>query len=130
MYTPVIGLLPCLNKISVVDATGYNVGDTVLLIQMKGAIIDSTNSPVFGNIIDYKNAGNYEFNFVKSKSGNVIELKNVLLRQYDIPFGKAQLIRVPFFTDVTVNTSLTCLPWDGEKGGVLVFNVNNTLTLN
>ena len=130
LYTPVTGLLPCLNKISVVDATGYNVGDTVLLIQMKGAVIDSTNTPVFGNIIDYKNAGSYEFNFVKSKSGNVIELKNVLLRQYDIPFGKAQLIRVPFFTDVTVNASLTCLPWDGEKGGVLVFNVNNTLTLN
>lgn len=130
LYTPMTGLLPCLNKISVVDATGYNVGDTVLLIQMKGAVIDSTNTSLFGNITDYKNAGNFEFNYIKSKSGNVIELKNILLRQYDITFGKVQLIRVPFFTDVTVNTSLTCLPWDGEKGGVLVFNVNNTLTLN
>jgi len=130
LYTPVTGLLPCLNKISVVDATGYNIGDTVLLIQMKGAVIDSTNTSLFGNITDYKTAGNYEFNYIKSKSGNVIELKNILLRQYDIPVGKVQLIRVPFFTDVTVNTSLTCLPWDGEKGGVLVLNVNNTLTLN
>ncbi|MFC4261712.1 gliding motility-associated C-terminal domain-containing protein [Ferruginibacter yonginensis] len=130
LYTPVLGFVPCSNKITVSDATGYNVGDTVLLIQMKGAIIDSTNTPSFGTITDYKNAGNYEFNYVKSKSGNVIELKNVLLRQYDIPVGKVQLIRVPYYNDATVTAPLTCLPWDGEKGGVLVFNVNNTLTLN
>lgn len=130
IYSPVTGFAPCLNKITVVDATGYNVGDTVLLIQMKGAIIDSTNSASFGNITDYKNAGNYEFNYVKSKSGNVIELKNVLLKLYDIPIGKVQLIRVPYYNDATVTAPLTCLSWDGEKGGVLVFNVNNTLTLN
>ncbi|MEO6254779.1 MAG: gliding motility-associated C-terminal domain-containing protein, partial [Ferruginibacter sp.] len=49
---------------------------------------------------------------------------------YDIPFGKVQLIRVPYFTDITVTDTLTCLPWDGNKGGVLVFNVLNTITLN
>ena len=130
LYTPVTGFLPCQNKLTVIDATGYNVGDTVLLIQMKGAIIDSSSTTSFGNITDYKNAGNYEFNYIKSKNGNVIELKNVLLRQYDIPHGKLQLIRVPYYNDVTVTTPLTCLPWDGEKGGVLVFNVNTTLTLN
>ena len=75
LYTPVTGFFPCLNKLTVDDATGYNVGDTVLLIQMKGAVIDSSNTASFGNITDYKNAGNYEFNYIKSKSGNVIELK-------------------------------------------------------
>ena len=68
-YTPVLALNPCTNTLTVENGTAYNVGDTVLLIQMKGAIIDSTNTAAFGTITDYKNAGNYEFNYVKSKTG-------------------------------------------------------------
>ena len=112
------------------DASTFNPGDTVLMIQMKGAAIDSTNTSAFGSVTDYKNAGNYEFNYVKTKSGNIIELKNNLTRNYDIPDGKVQLIRVPYYNDVMVTSTLTCLPWDGSKGGVLVLNVLNTVELN
>ncbi|MBL0201057.1 MAG: PKD domain-containing protein [Chitinophagaceae bacterium] len=129
-YTPIMALNPCNNTLTVEEGTAYNVGDTVLLIQMKGAVIDSTNTAGFGTITDYKNAGNYEYNYVKSKTGNIIELKNALTRQYDIPVGKVQLIRVPYYSNLTTTDTLTCLPWDGAKGGVLVFNVQNTLTLN
>ena len=128
-YTPVLALNPCNNKITVEDASTFNTGDTVLIIQMKGALIDSTNTAAFGNILNYKNAGNYEFNYVKSKSGNVIELKNVLTRQYDIPDGKVQLIRVPYYNSVSVTATLTALPWDGSKGGVLAFNVRDTIDM-
>lgn len=129
-YTPVLALNPCDNKITVENATAYNTGDTVLMIQMKGAIIDMTNTSSFGNITDYKNSGNYEFNFVKSKSGNIIELKNKITRSYDIPAGKVQLVRVPYYNSITVSDTLTCLPWDGSKGGILVLNVRDTLELN
>ena len=120
-YTPVIAFNPCENKVTVEDASSFNIGDTVLMMQMKGAIIDSTNTANFGTITDYKNAGNYEFNYVKSKTGNVIELKNILTRQYDIPTGKVQLVRVPYYNSAAVTSILTCLPWDGNKGGVLAF---------
>ena len=129
-YTPVLALNPCDNKLTVEDGSTFNTGDTVLMIQMKGAVIDSTNTASFGNITDYKNAGNYEFNYVKSRAGNVIELKNQLLRQYDIPVGRVQLVRVPYYNSVTITDTLTCLPWDGVKGGVLVLNVQDTVTLN
>jgi len=129
-YTPVLALNPCDNKLTVEDGTKYNAGDTVLLIQMKGAVVDSTNTAAFGNVTDYKNAGNYEFNYVQSKTGNVIELKNKLTRQYDIPVGKVQLIRVPYYNSVNITDTLTCLPWDGNKGGVLVLNVRDTVNLN
>lgn len=129
-YTPVLALNPCNNTLTVENGTAYNVGDTVLLIQMKGAVIDSTNTAAFGTITSYNNAGNYEFNYVKSKAGNVIELKNVLTRQYDIPVGKVQLIRVPYYINLTNTDTLTCLPWDGSKGGVLAVNVRDTLELN
>ncbi|MEK7224986.1 MAG: hypothetical protein AAB221_04805, partial [Bacteroidota bacterium] len=129
-YTPVLALNVCDNKITVEDASAFNTGDTVMMIQMKGAVIDSTNTAAFGTITDYKNSGNYEFNFVKSKSGNIIELKNFLTRQYDIPAGKVQLIRVPYYQNATVSSTLTCLPWDGSKGGVLVLNVLDSVKLN
>jgi gliding motility-associated-like protein len=128
-YTPVLGLLPCKNNLVVEDASTFNTGDTVLLIQMKGAMIDSANTASFGTITDYKNAGNYEFNYVKSKSGNIIELKNNITRQYDIPNGKVQLVRVPYYQNANITSTLTCLPWDGNKGGVLVLNVQDTINL-
>jgi gliding motility-associated-like protein len=129
-YTPVLALNPCTNKITVEDASTFNIGDTVLMIQMKGAVIDSSNTGAFGTVTNFKNAGNYEYNYVKSKSANVVELKNVLLRQYDIPQGRVQLIRVPYYKSITFTSTLTCLPWDGKKGGVLVVNVKDSLTLN
>ncbi len=63
IYTPVVNYEPCKNIIIVEDGTGYNAGDTVLLIQMKGAIIDSSNAATFGTITNLRNAGNYEFNY-------------------------------------------------------------------
>ena len=129
-YTPVISLNPCNNSITVEDGTAYNTGDTVLIIQMKGADIDSTNTVNFGTITDYQNCGNYEFNYVKSKTGNQIELLNSLTRQYDLPDGKVQLIRVPYYQNATISSTLTCLPWDGNKGGVLVLNVQDSVILN
>lgn len=128
-YTEVLAFDPCKNALTVTNATAFNPGDTVLMIQMQGAIIDNTNSPAFGTVTDYKNSGNYEFNFVKSKTGNAIELTNVLTRAYDIPNGKVQLIRVPYYQDAVISSTLTCLPWDGSKGGVLVFNVADSLNL-
>jgi len=128
-YTPVLALNSCENKITVEDASTFNIGDTVVLMQMKGAVIDTSNTANFGTITDYRNAGNYEFNYVKSKTGNVILLLDSLTKSYDIPDGKVQLIRVPYYNNLTVTSTLTCLPWDGSKGGVLIVNAKNTVTL-
>ena len=129
-YTPVIALNSCSNKIIVEDASAFNIGDTVLLIQMKGAVIDSTNTASFGYITDYKNTGNYEFNYVKSKAGNIITLKDSVTRGFDLPAGKVQLIRVPYYNTANITSTLTCLPWDGGKGGVLVLNASDSVILN
>jgi len=129
-YTPVLALDKCKNILSVADATNYNAGDTVLLIQMKGAEIDISNTAAFGTVTDYKNAGNYEFNYVKSKTGNNIELKNTVTRNYDLPDGKVQLIRVPYYQSVDITSTLTCPPWNGSTGGVLVLNAADSVILN
>ncbi len=129
-YAAVTALIPCSNTFTVDTATGFAVGDTVLMIQMKGAVIDTSNSASFGNILDYKGAGNYEFNIVKAVSGNNITLRFNPRKLYDIPNGRVQFVRVPYFQNYSVVQPHTCLPWNGSKGGVLVINASGTVTLN
>lgn len=117
------------NAFTVTSSAGFAVGDLVLVIQMKGASITQTNSPAYGDITGYGNAGNYEFNTVGSIAGNVITLACNLTNAYDIP-GRVQLVRVPQYTNVTVTGTLTAQDWNGTTGGVLAIDVSNTLTLN
>jgi len=121
-YTEILGLDICKNEITVMEPSFYGVSDTIMIIQMKGAVIDTSNTAAFGTIIDYKNAGNYEMNYVSAIIGNKITLKNMLTRQYDVPDGVVQLIRVPYIKKTNHNGEYTCMPWDGTKGGVLVLN--------
>lgn len=129
-YAAVINFNKCTNKLTVDDAGKYKAGDTVLLIQIKGADIETGNTATFGNIISYNNAGNYEFNYVKNKVGNEIELKNVLVKNYDFAIGKVQLVRVPYFNTAIINDTITCLPWDGTKGGIVVLKAATSIELN
>ncbi len=129
-YAAVSSVDFCNNKITVDDATAFNTGDTIVIMQMKGAAIDSSNTNNFGFITNYNNAGKYEFNYIKSKAGNTIEIANSMLNQYDATHGRVQLIRVPYFQSVVVSNTLTCPAWDGAKGGVLILNSATDINLN
>ena len=127
-YAAVLATGAC-NTLIVDDPTVLQAGDTVLMIQMKGATVDTSNTAAFGTILNYNNVGNYEYNEVLSISGNTVTLKYAIQRPYNIPGGKVQLVTVPQFTNYTVTDTLTALPWNGSKGGIVVFGVDNTLTL-
>lgn len=131
LYTKVILVdTTCQSRITVKSSAGYNVGDTVLLIQMQGATINTSNTSSFGNVLDYGNAGNYELATVAAISGNEITLTNKLLRRYDTA-GRVQLVRVPFYnSNVNVNGALAASPWDGHVGGILIFLSSGNVTLN
>lgn len=129
-YTATINFNPCKNSVEVKNIKNFTIGDTILIIQMQGAVIDSSNSQTFGSIKDYANSGNYEFNYIEKILDNTFILKNKLINNYDFGIGSVQLIKVPFFENYSTTNKLTCLPWDGEIGGVLVLNIKNTLSLN
>ena len=111
------------------DASNFSKGDTILIIQMQGALIDSSNTPGFGNIIDYRHTGNYEFNYVAGILGNQIVLGNLVTRTYEVENGKVQLVNIHPFVDYTVSDPVACKPWDGSTGGVVALFVKDTLTL-
>jgi gliding motility-associated-like protein len=117
------------DKVTVEQGTLFKAGDRVLIIQMQGAQIDTTNSIKFGSIIDYRNAGNYEFNTVKKVTSNKIDLTFSLKNKYDLD-GKIQLVYVPTYTDIAISSKLTGQPWNGKTGGVIALEVAGKITLN
>lgn len=116
-------------SVSVSSISGFMIGDKVLLIQMKGATIDTTNTLNFGIISSYNDAGNYEMLTVSAISSGTITFTNPISRTYNI-VGLVQLIKVPVYNNVSVTGLLTCLPWNGLTGGVLVFEAIGNVTLN
>ncbi|MCB9234441.1 MAG: gliding motility-associated C-terminal domain-containing protein [Bacteroidia bacterium] len=128
IYTPVSAINGC-NQVTVGSSAGFFVGGKVMIIQMKGASVNLTNTAAFGSITSYNEAGDHEFATVAGISGNVITLQNGLLNTYN-PAGTVQLLTVPTFANLTLNTPLTAQAWNGSTGGILAFEVSGTLTLN
>ncbi|MDO5988922.1 hypothetical protein Q4Q39_16045, partial [Flavivirga amylovorans] len=122
----------CLNAINVANASAFSIGDKALIIQMKGATIDNTNTASAGDITNIGNAGNYEFFTITNIIGNTVYPNGPLTRTYDIP-GLVQLVRVPNFSNnVNVTGTVSGVPWDpvSGTGGVVAIFVEDTLTLN
>lgn len=102
--------------LSVGTDSGFSSGDEVLVLQVQGT-----------------GAGLYEFGTVESKGSSLITLTRNLSNTYTTGgISKAQVLRVPNFVNATVDSggTLTAHGWDGSTGGVLVFRVSGTLSLN
>ncbi|MDB5255514.1 MAG: C-terminal target protein [Chitinophagaceae bacterium] len=127
-YTKVTAVNYLCNFITVNSPTGFGAGDKVLIIQMQGAVIDQTNTTAFGNVLDIADAGNYEFAIIDHFSGNDVYFTKTLLRTYT-PSGAVQLVSVPQYGAVSVDAELTPTTWDGNTGGVIVFESSDIVTL-
>ncbi len=132
-YARVTAINGARTSFTVNSSAGFNPGDRVLIMQMKGATIDATapaTNPNFGTITAYNSAGRYEFATISTvPNATTINILAATTNIFD-PAGRVQIIRVPSYTDVTVVAPLTAQPWDGDTGGVLALWVTGTLTLN
>lgn len=118
------------NSVTVSDATGLYNGEPILIIQMKGATINSTNSSAYGSVTAVNDAGNYEFNTICSINSNVVSLQNAMVNAYD-PTGNVQLVSYTSYSDVTVAGTINAQPWSSTTGtgGVVVLAATNSITL-
>lgn len=146
------------NTLSGEQFTGnLTAGDLILIVQMQGASMDidisnttytrpaayiwdpiwtQSNAKVaeWGKITNYNNAGKYELVEVLSIDANdpsEINLSCPLQNTFSAA-GHTQIIRVPRFNNLTVNTanSITAPAWNGVTGGVVAIEVNGDLNLN
>lgn len=108
-------------------------GDLVLVIQMQGAVIDSSNSPSFGAVTDFASAGRYELAVLGAVTGTSLELAlgcGGLRNDYSAASG-SQVVRIPMFDSLTVDGfgSVVAMPWDGSRGGVAAIHVLGALVV-
>lgn len=127
-YTAVTAIDPCQNSAVLIDASDFSPGMTVLLIQMKGATINTSNAATFGDITDLGHAGRFEKATIASLSGNTVFFQNALVHTYHTG-GSVQLVDVPVYENATVTGTLSAAPWNGQTGGILALEVSGTLTL-
>lgn len=130
------------NYVIVSPTPALSAGDLVLIIQMQGASVNCyanpsntvaslPSGPNYGAITNYNNAGNYEFAQVNSVNSNSVFLDCPLQKNYTAS-GKVQLIKIPRFQNLTINSphSIYGSPWNGSVGGVVAVEINGTLTIN
>ncbi len=118
-------------KLSDVSGFGQYVGNKVMIIQMKGATIDETNSPSFGNISVINDAGNYEINTVCGFLSDTMVLVRKISKTYN-PSGYVQIVIMPKLTNATVTDTLKAKLWDRATGtgGVIALDLSGTLIIN
>ncbi len=129
-YAKVNWLSNARNEVQVKDNV-FTPGDRVMIIQMKGASINTTNTANYGDVNSFNNAGYYEMTEVKGISKDTVTFINPLCHEFN-PEDSVQLIKVPVYPgDAVVTGTLSCTPWGPNGiGGVLVFEVKGTLILN
>lgn len=130
-------------------------GDMILIIQMQGADINSSNSDSYGNgeaggnasgyLTSNLVAGLYEYNIVSNYTSNTPTsttntitltyplVNNYYSRSFSSTTGVRtyQVIRVPRYYNLRIddNMSVTAPPWNGSTGGVIVLEAANRITL-
>ena len=113
------------------DLVGF--GDILMLIQVQGADIDTSDNASYGTVTSLNNTGNYELVQVLYVSGNQINLCYGTARSYNQSGrSKTEVIRVPRLTTLSVGASATITgrSWNGVIGGVVALETNSTLTIN
>lgn len=129
-YYSVTGVNYVSNTLTLSQTTGIAVGDTLLLIQMKGATINNSNSASYGTTTFYNGAGVNELVEVCDIQGNEITLKKRLIYTLYASGNGLQLIQFPSLGDININGTITCDPWNGSTGGVVFLRSNGTIALN
>ena len=119
-------------------ATPIASGDTVLIMQMQDATIDSTNSASYGTVSG-GGAGLYEYAVATNSvglGGGTLNLCNMINAYINANYvagasgqKRFQVIRVPRYASYTLG-AITAQAWNGSTGGVLALDVTGALTLN
>ena len=134
-YAKVNSISPGLVMVSPAQASQFAAGDYVLLIQMQGVGIQTAQGSYGVNVQALiGNPGAYEFLqllSVNAGTGEIRFTRNVYINSYNTT-GNVQLIRVPFYNEPVVTSTLSAQPWNNTTGtgGVVAIMAGRKLTLN
>jgi Secretion system C-terminal sorting domain len=130
-YYKVVEIIPAKAGIRVANITGLNMNDKVMIIQMKGATVKTTNTTTFGDTTGLNNAGNYEIGTICTIRGDTAFLFFNLVNQYTVS-EKVQLVKFAEYYSANVVDTIKAASWSNTSGtgGVIAISVDEDLTLN
>lgn len=130
-YYRVIEVVPAKAAVRLASVAGLGYGDRVMLVQMKGASINTSTGSTFGDTTSLNQAGDYEIAEVCYVRGDTVFMIYMLLNTYSVA-DKVQLVRIPTYAAANVTGTLTASPWNNTAGtgGVLGIYVEGDLILN
>ncbi|MEP6790065.1 MAG: hypothetical protein ABI907_01765 [Ramlibacter sp.] len=131
-------------------ATTVAVGDLLLVVQMQGTTIDTSDDERYGSgsgtagntplttasqangYTSLGQAGLFEYVRVDTVAGAAVTfsppLTNSYVQSVAVPRSTYQVIRTPQFPSASISTAVTGLAWTGLVGGVVAFDVTGVLT--
>lgn len=116
----------CSNELAISSTEGLEAGMQIIIIQMQGAEISTSNNSSFGDITSLGQAGKYEIAEISSLTANGVILTHLPVNTYDFD-GNVQVVSLPEYESAIAEETLTCAAWDGQTGGVLAIKVNGLL---
>lgn len=133
-YSRVVQIKRCRNWMRIDTATSVHnpnsitTGDTVVIIQMKGAVADSS-----GSLLSMGAAGRFERNIVHRRSVDTLFFERVLMAEY-AETGCVQIVKQYTYGGVQdsvtfLDRTISCPPFNGTTGGVIVLQATDTLFL-
>ncbi len=130
-YHKVLGIDVAKSAVKLDNVSGLAYGNTVLLIQMKGATISTNDNATFGSVSSLNDAGDYEIAMICSVSNDSVYFFNTILNTYNINY-KVQLVKFGEYYSANVTDTVKAQSWDNStgKGGVLALKVDEDLILN
>ncbi len=114
----------------------FSAGRKLMVIQMKGANMTTTNDINYGNITNLNQSGLHEFIRVQNITGlgpYTVTLDGNLINNYNAPATDfIQVVSVPQYENAVVTATLTSSDWNSTTGtgGILAFEASGSLTLN
>ncbi len=113
----------------------FLIGEKVIIMQMQDNVIgiNTNNNANFGNLDNIQSAGLYEITTIQARPNLTTIQVNQLVNNYNICNNcRVQLIsfRKLGNQDFITTGNITGLPWNGNIGGVIAFEVPGTLILN
>ncbi|MEP6676316.1 MAG: T9SS type A sorting domain-containing protein [Ferruginibacter sp.] len=134
IYRKVLWVDSSKGEVKLSDVSGFASfnGRKAMIIQMKGAAIDQTNTAAFGSITAINNAGNYEVGTICGFLNDTMVFERKFNNFYDVN-SAVQCVIFPKYTgDVTVTDTLKAADWDpvADTGGVIAIDVPGTIYLN
>ncbi len=130
-YHKVVEIIPAKACVRVTNVAAVNVNTRVMLVQMKGASIITTNIATFGDTTSLNEAGNYEIGTVCYIIGDSVFLFHNLLNTYNTSTGKVQLVQFAEYTSADVVDTVKALSWDSAAGtgGIIAIFADQDITL-